>query len=212
MHISITPELVIAIALILLVSFPVHEFSHAYAAYRLGDGTAKLMGRLTLNPVAHFDPFGAFFLIISALLGRGIGWAKPTPINPQMVRHGSAGLAIIAFAGPMSNLIIAALMALPLRYVIHSGVYLDMPPMVLGIMAFFVQINLALFVFNLIPAPPLDGSQIMLAALDPGTRYSLGPALMQYGPLILLVLVFTGVLGVVLGPVIDAIYRVLVGL
>jgi Zn-dependent protease len=210
-HISITPELVIAIALILLVSFPVHEFSHAYAAYRLGDGTAKLMGRLTLNPVAHFDPFGALFLIVSALLGRGIGWAKPTPVNPQMVRHGSVGLAIVAFAGPASNLIIAALMALPLRYILHSSQFLDVPQMALGIMAFFVQINLALFVFNLIPAPPLDGSQILLAALDPSTRYSLGPALMQYGPLILLVLVFTGVLGVVLGPVIDALYRILVG-
>lgn len=212
MHISITPELVIAIALILLVSFPVHEFSHAFAAYRLGDGTAKLMGRLTLNPVAHFDPFGAFFLVISALLGRGIGWAKPTPVSPHMVRNGSVGLAIVAAAGPVSNLIIATLVALPLRYLLHSTVGDEVPAWVLNTMFSFVAINLSLFVFNLIPVPPLDGSQILLAAVDPSTRYQLGPALMQYGPLILLVLVFTGVLGIVLGPIIDALIRLLVGL
>ena len=208
----ITPELIIAVAMILLISFPVHEFSHALAAYRLGDGTAKMMGRLTLNPIAHFDPLGAALLCISAVFGRGIGWAKPTPVNPNMLRYGSTGQAIVAFAGPASNLIIAAIVAIPLRYVLHSTLYDDVPLVVLNTMYTFVGINIGLFVFNLIPVPPLDGSQILLAALDPSTRYTLGPALMQYGPLILLVLIFTGVFGIILGPVIDAVLRVLVGL
>jgi Zn-dependent protease len=210
--IHITPELIIAVAMILLISFPVHEFSHAFAAYRLGDGTAKLMGRLTLNPVAHFDPLGAALLVVSAIFGRGIGWAKPTPINPNMLRHGSTGQAIVAFAGPASNLVIAAIVALPLRYLLHSTVGADVPIFVLNAMYTFVAINLSLFVFNLIPVPPLDGSQILLAALDPSTRYTLGPALMQYGPLILLVLIFTGAFSLILGPIIDALLRILVGL
>jgi Zn-dependent protease len=210
--VRITPELIIAIAMILLISFPVHEFSHALAAYRLGDGTAKMMGRLTLNPIAHFDPLGAALLCISAVFGRGIGWAKPTPVNPNMLRYGSTGQAIVAFAGPASNLIIAAVVAIPLRYVLHSTLYDSVPLVVLNTMYTFVGINIGLFVFNLIPVPPLDGSQILLAALDPSTRYTLGPALMQYGPLILLVLIFTGVFGIILGPVIDAVLRVLVGL
>lgn len=212
MSIHITPELIIAVAMILLISFPVHEFSHAFAAYRLGDGTAKLMGRLTLNPIAHFDPLGAALLCISALLGRGIGWAKPTPINPNMLRHGSAGQAIVAFAGPASNLVIAAVVALPLRYLLHSTIGDDVPLFVLNAMYSFIAINLSLFVFNLIPVPPLDGSQILLAALDPSTRYTLGPALMQYGPIILLVLIFTGAFSLILGPIIDALLRILVGL
>jgi Zn-dependent protease len=209
--IHITPELIIAVAMILLISFPVHEFSHAFAAYRLGDGTAKLMGRLTLNPIAHFDPLGAALLCISAVLGRGIGWAKPTPINPNMLRYGSTGQAIVAFAGPASNLVIAAVVALPLRYLLHSS-SIDVPLFVLNAMYSFIAINLSLFVFNLIPVPPLDGSQILLAALDPSTRYTLGPALMQYGPLILLVLIFTGAFSLILGPIIDALLRILVGL
>jgi Zn-dependent protease len=207
---AITPQLIIAVAMILLISFPVHEFSHALAAYRLGDGTAKLMGRLTLNPIAHFDPLGAALLVISAIFGRGIGWAKPTPINPNMLRYGSTGQAIVAFAGPASNLVIAAIVALPLRYLYHSDI--AVPFFVLQAMYTFVAINLSLFVFNLIPVPPLDGSQILLAALDPSTRYTLGPALAQYGPLILLVLIFTGVFSVILGPIIDALLKILVGL
>jgi Zn-dependent protease len=210
--VRITPELIIAVAMILLVSFPVHEFSHALAAYRLGDGTAKMLGRLTLNPVAHFDPLGAALLCISAVFGRGIGWAKPTPVNPNMLRYGSMGQAIVAFAGPASNLVIAAAVAIPLRFILHSNLVDDVPLVVLNAMYTFVAINLGLFVFNLIPVPPLDGSQILLAALDPRTRYTVGPALMQYGPLILLVLIFTGAFGIILGPIIDGVLRVLVGL
>jgi Zn-dependent protease len=212
-QLNISPELIIAVALILLVSFPVHEFSHALIAYRLGDGTAKLFGRLTLNPVVHFDPFGALFLVISAIFlgGRGIGWAKPTPVNTANLRYGSAGEAAVSFAGPASNLILAAAVALPLRFITHSELAFDVPAFALTVMRIFVLINLSLFVFNLIPVPPLDGSSILLAALDPRTAYQLRPMLIQYGPILLLVLVFTGVASIVLRPIIDALFRLLVG-
>jgi len=207
----ITPELIVAIALIILVSFPVHEFSHALAAYRLGDGTAKLFGRLTLNPVAHFDPMGAAFLVISALVGRGIGWAKPTPVNTANLRYGSAGDAIVSFAGPASNLVLAAAVALPLRFILGTDLVADVPDFVLNVMYNFVIINCGLFVFNLIPVPPLDGSSILLAALDPRTAYQVRPVLLQYGPIILLVLIFTGFATIILGPIIDALLTLLVG-
>jgi Zn-dependent protease len=206
---QIKPELIVALALIILVSFPVHEFAHALAAYRLGDGTAKLFGRLTLNPVAHFDPMGAAFLVISSLFGRGIGWAKPTPVNTANLRYGSAGDAIVSFAGPASNLVLAAAVALPLRYILASD--LDVPLFALNVMYNFVIINCGLFVFNLIPVPPLDGSSILLAALDPRTAYQVRPVLLQYGPIILLVLILTGFASIVLGPIIDALVSLLVG-
>ena len=108
--------IVIAVAIMLLVGFPVHEFSHALAAYRLGDGTAKLFGRLTLNPVAHFDPLGGILLAVTFIGSQGsfgFGWAKPTPVNPMNLQGGRRGEAIVAAAGPISNLILAAIVALP---------------------------------------------------------------------------------------------------
>jgi Zn-dependent protease len=208
---AITPQLIIAVALILLVSFPVHEFSHALAAYRLGDSTAKLFGRLTLNPIAHFDPFGALMLVISALVGTGIGWAKPTPVNTANLRYGAVGDALVSFAGPVSNLIMAAVVALPLRFILHSDLVAQVPLIALEVMAVFVTINVSLFIFNLIPVPPLDGSHILLAALDPRTAYQLRPVLMQYGPILLLILIITGVASRVMFPIIGRIVNLLVG-
>jgi len=209
---DISPELVIAIALILLVSFPVHEFSHALAAYRLGDGTAKLFGRLTLNPVVHFDPLGALFLVITALVGTGLGWAKPTPVNPANLRYGAVGDAIVSFAGPASNLVLAAAVALPLRLILHSDLIAQVPMFAQNVLFNFIYINVALFLFNLVPIPPLDGSKILLAALDPRTAYQLRPVLTQYGPILLLVILFTGIAGRIISPLIEGILRLLLGL
>ena len=100
---------VIVVAIMLLIGFPVHEFAHALAAYRLGDGTAKLFGRLTLNPIAHFDPLGGILLAVSFIgAGFGFGWAKPTPVSPQNLAGGRRGEALVAAAGPLSNLVLAA--------------------------------------------------------------------------------------------------------
>src|SRR5712671_6942436 len=110
------------LAVMLLVAFPIHEFSHALAAYRLGDGTARLMGRLTLDPRAHFDPTGGLLLVISVMFtGFGFGWAKPTPYNPMNLQGGRWGEAIVAAAGPISNLVLAIAASIPLRYIDISG-------------------------------------------------------------------------------------------
>ena len=172
------------VAVMLLVAFPIHEFSHALAAYRLGDGTARLMGRLTLDPRAHFDQMGGALLAISVLFfSFGFGWAKPTPYNPMNLRGGRWGEAIVSAAGPLSNFVLAVAGAIPLRWMLFTG--MDVP--YLGaFLLYFVQINLVLMIFNLIPIPPLDGSKVLYAFLDPRTVWRIRPVLEQYGLVILL--------------------------
>jgi Zn-dependent protease len=172
------------IVVMLLVSFPIHEFSHALAAYRLGDGTARLMGRLTLDPRAHFDPTGGALLAISVLFfGIGFGWAKPTPYNPMNLRGGRWGEAIVSAAGPISNFVLAVAGAIPLRFLLFSDMQV---PYLEAFLFLFVQINLVLMIFNLIPIPPLDGSKVLYAFLDPRTVWRIRPVLEQYGLVILL--------------------------
>ena len=211
----------IVVAIMLLVGFPVHEFSHALAAYRLGDGTAKLFGRLTINPIAHFDPVGGILLAVtfigSAASGSafGFGWAKPTPVNPMNLLYGRKGEAIVAAAGPISNLVLAAAAAIPLRYLISQPELLADLGMLAQVLNLFVLINLVLMIFNLIPIPPLDGSKVLFAFLDRRTEYQIRPILEQYGFVILLLLFFLppggSIGGRVLLPIIDAFYTVLVG-
>jgi len=185
------PHLVAA-GLILLISFPVHEFSHAFAAYRLGDATAKLFGRLTLNPIVHFDPAGGILLLLSSLLGFGIGWAKPTPVNPNNLRGGRMSEAVVAAAGPASNLVLAALGAIPLRLLLESNA--DVPNFVLQTLLTFVVINVALLIFNFVPIPPLDGSKVLFGLMSPRQSYQWRPVMEQYGFLLLIVVAFLPVL------------------
>jgi Zn-dependent protease len=208
----------IVVAIMLLVGFPIHEFSHALAAYRLGDGTAKLFGRLTVNPIAHFDPLGGVLLAVTFLGsggGFGFGWAKPTPVNPMNLLYGRRGEAIVAAAGPISNLVLAAAAAIPLRYLISQPEVLADVGMLAQILHLFVLINLVLMVFNLIPIPPLDGSKVLFAFLDRRTEMQIRPILEQYGFVVLLLLFFlppgNSIGGRVLLPIIDAIYSFLVG-
>jgi Zn-dependent protease len=185
-------EVAIVLAVMLLVAFPVHEFAHALAATRLGDSTPRLMGRLTLDPRAHFDPAGATILAVSMIIGFGIGWAKPTPYNPMNLQGGRWGEAIIAVAGPISNLVIAIAAAIPLRYIYGTG--MDVP-FLAGVLQLLVTINLLLMVFNLIPIPPLDGSKVLFAFLDPRTSRQVRATLEQYGLLILLGAMFLPIFG-----------------
>ena len=206
-------ERVIVVAVMLLVAFPIHEFAHAFAAYRLGDSTARLFGRLTLNPLAHFDPIGGSMLAITVLLGSGFGWAKPTPVNPRNLEGGRWGEAIVAAAGPLSNLVLAVAGAIPLRFILATG--LDVP--FLGnVLILFVEINLLLMIFNLIPIPPLDGSGVLFAFLPPQTAWQLRPILSQYGILLLILLIFpvfggTSLLTQIFGAILDPLFRLLVG-
>jgi Zn-dependent protease len=202
---------VVVLAVLLLVAFPIHEFSHAYAAYRLGDSTARLFGRLTLNPLAHFDPAGGLILAVSIFLSGGsfgFGWAKPTPVNPANLRGGRRGDALVALAGPLSNLVLAIAAALPIRYLIATG--FEPPAIVAQILISFFSINLALMIFNLIPIPPLDGSHVLYALLDPPTAWRVRAFLSQYGTLLLMVAVFLPILPgnqTLIGLVFDVIGR-----
>ena len=209
----------IVVAIMLLVGFPVHEFAHALAAYRLGDGTAKLFGRLTLNPIAHFDPLGGI-LLAATFLGSGgafgFGWAKPTPVNPSNLQGGPRGEAIVAAAGPLSNLVLAAAAALPLRYLLATPELAgQVPPLALDALALFVYINLVLLVFNLFPIPPLDGSKVLFALLPAQTAWKWRPILEQYGFILLLILFFfppgASIGGRIVIPIIDAFFSLLVG-
>lgn len=205
----------------LLIGLPVHEFSHALAAYRLGDGTARLFGRLTFNPIAHFDPVGGILLAVtflgSAAAGSafGFGWAKPTPVNPMNLRYGRRGEAIVAAAGPLSNLVLAAAAAIPLRYLIANPGLATQVGLLYDVLNLFVLINLVLMLFNLIPIPPLDGSKVLFAFLDRRTEYQVRPILEQYGFFILIFLFFlppgNSIGGRIIGPVLNAIYSFLVG-
>jgi Zn-dependent protease len=211
----------IVVAIMLLVGFPVHEFAHALAAYRLGDSTAKQFGRLTLNPYAHFDPLGGVLLAVtfigSAMSGGafGFGWAKPTPVNVLNLLYGRRGEAIVAAAGPISNLVLAAAAAIPLRYLISQPELASQLPLLLQVLDLFVFINLVLMVFNLIPIPPLDGSKVLFAFLDRRTEYQVRPILEQYGFIILLLLFFLppggSIGGRILSPILNAFYSFLVG-
>jgi Zn-dependent protease len=207
---NIGPEQLILIGFFLLIGFPVHEFAHALAAYQLGDGTAKLFGRLTLNPIAHFDPLGAGMLVVSVLFGGGfiIGWAKPTPVNTANLRDRRNGEVIVSLAGPASNLIMASLGAFVFRLVFSPDT--TIPPQVLNLLLLFVLYNVALTIFNLIPVPPLDGSTLLFRFVSPQTAWRLRPALAQYGLFVLLAIVLFG--GRFIGGfIVDATYR-LVGL
>lgn len=215
---DLTPEHVlqvgIVLAVMLLVAFPVHEFSHALAAFRLGDGTARLMGRLTLDPRAHFDPTGAAVLALSMFAGVGIGWAKPTPYNPMNLQGGRWGEAIVAVAGPISNLVLAIAAAIPFRYLIASGLH---APFLESTLYLFIEINLLLAVFNLIPIPPLDGSKVLYAFLDPRTSWQVKAFMNQYGLLILLGAMFLPIfggntlIGIVFDDVLQPLLNLLVG-
>jgi Zn-dependent protease len=179
----------IAAAMIILISFPVHEFAHAWMAYRLGDSTARYLGRLTLNPIAHFDPYGGLMLLASAYAGTGLGWAKPTPVNFANLRNGRTGEAMVAAAGPISNLLLAVIGGVVFRVV--RGVATSPGQFdLLNIVLIFIEINVSLFIFNLIPIPPLDGTRVLLAALSPRQAFQVGPILAQYGLYVLLALIF----------------------
>lgn len=143
---------------VLTVSLTFHEAAHAWVAFRLGDDTAKRMGRLTLNPFPHMDPIGSL-MILGAM---PIGWAKPVPVNPMNIRNPRSGLPLVSFAGPLSNLILALFCCI---------LYYVLGPMLAGtgwytMLALFIMINLSLAVFNLIPIAPLDGSKFVTAFMS----------------------------------------------
>ncbi len=175
----LSPARLIAVAAIIFIALPVHEFAHAAAAVALGDDLPKRQGRYTLNPLVHIDPMGAVLIALT-----GFGWAKPVQWNPRAINiDPKLGSIIVSLAGPLSNLVMAALAGLALQM---SGLTSGM---VASFLWFFLQINVLLFVFNLIPIPPLDGSHVLFALL-PGNNFRLQAQLSRYGFMILLAVVF----------------------
>ncbi len=203
---NLLPQLLV-VAILLLIAFPIHEAAHAWTAYRLGDATAKLFGRVSLNPIVHFDPLGSLMLLISVGLGSGliIGWAKPTPVNTANLRDRRNGEVLVALAGPISNWLMAAAGALVVRVV---GLNFD-GSLASLVAYYFVLFNVVLGIFNLIPVPPLDGSALLFRFLSPRQVWEIRPILSQYGIFILLgVLILAGPL---LGRVINGAALALLG-
>lgn len=169
----------------LIVSITLHEAAHAYMGDRLGDDTARREGRLTLNPLSHVDPFLTLLLpLLLIITGQPVfGAAKPVPFNPWAVRFGKWGAALVAFAGPAMNLLIAMLLALWLRFVPGSELSAQL-------LLQTIQVNIAFFVFNMIPFPPLDGSRLVYAAFAP--IRPMFDAIERTGLVLVFLLIFVG--------------------
>lgn len=198
----------IFIILILLFSVVIHEVSHGYAALALGDHTAEYEGRLTLNPMKHLDPVGSFLIPLLGYLSGGIiiGWAKPVPFNPYNLRNQRWGEALVAVAGPLSNLVIAVIFAVIIRAGLGAN-FATQP--FLFLTGYLVFINIILAIFNLIPIPPLDGSKIFFALLPNGLQ-NFRRSLERYG--MVLVLIFVFVLWRFIAPLATSIFTLLVGM
>ncbi len=191
--------------LIIFTILPIHEYAHAYAAKKMGDNTALISGRLTMNPLAHVDIVGAIFLLVF-----GFGWAKPVPINPRNFKNYKKGIAITAAAGPLSNILCAAIgifvtqiiYGIPLRseQAVIALSYVDIA------LSFFISINISLAVFNLIPVPPLDGSKILSSFASAKVNMFMYSH-QQLIYIVFLVLLFTNVLQVPLGFLSNLIYK-----
>ena len=190
--------------IVLLFSLTVHEMAHGWTADRLGDPTARLLGRVTLNPIVHADPIGTILFPLLALIGGAplIGWAKPVPVNVGRLRHHRRDYVLVAAAGPASNLMLAVGSAMALRLLTVSPMTIGEPNVsvpIASLLSRAVQINVLLAVFNMIPIPPLDGGNVIGGLLPP--RLAQGfDAVRPYGFMLLYALMLTGRLEYLLVP------------
>jgi Zn-dependent protease len=199
---------------VLLFSLSVHESAHAWMAWRLGDDTAKNLGRVSLNPIVHIDPIGTLLFPLIQIFTNVplLGWAKPTPYNPANFRPDVSmrkGHMLVAAAGPVSNFLLALLFSVALIAIVRTGVVESPRDFLFNIVLLGIELNVVLAVFNLIPIPPLDGSKVASFGLpgDLGERYDrlVGP----YGFLILMLLLISGALSYVLEPIRNFVFSVL---
>lgn len=215
-------RLTVLVAFSLMVAITSHEFSHALVATGLGDNTARRLGRLSLNPKKHLDPAGTVLMLVA-----GFGWGKPVPVNHHRLSHRQTGMALVAAAGPLSNLMVAFLLALPIKlrlldssgFALNRGARvmtggpLDAMADILGMVIFF---NILLAVFNMIPIAPLDGSKVLAGVLPPNQANSYA-RLERHGPVILIGIIAIdymlglGILWGIIGPVIRFLTNLAIG-
>ncbi|MDA8242519.1 MAG: site-2 protease family protein [Elusimicrobia bacterium] len=189
---------------VLFFSVIFHEFAHGYAAYRRGDDTAYLSGRLSFNPLPHIDPVGTLILPAACILMGfpAMGWAKPVPVNPYRLHSPRKDMALVALSGPLSNITLALFSALVFKLLMTGFLGGELTMTLLKMAGFSVVINLLLAVFNLIPVFPLDGSQIALGVLK-GRALEIYEKHLPYGMYIILALVFTGALQYIMRPLLG---------
>jgi len=199
-------QIVIFQIIVLIYSAIIHEYMHGWMAERLGDNTAKDLGRLTLNPVPHIDPIGSIllpFILIASGASFVFGWAKPVPYNPYNLRDQKYGGAKVAIAGPMANLIVAVTFGLILRFFTFAN------PDVSYFIQIVIFINLLLMVFNLVPIPPLDGSKVIMPFLSTNLQKKF-MVLEQYGMFLVFAFVWFG-FGIIL-PIIGFLFSLITGI
>lgn len=211
---NLSPATILSRIVILIIAFTFHEFSHAFVADHFGDDTPRRAGRLTLNPVVHLDLMGSLMLLVA-----GFGWAKPVPINPYALQRRSPSAVMwVSLMGPISNLFLAVIAAIPLRfglvpYQLSANSLLPTP---YEFLFDFIVINLSLMIFNLIPISPLDGKEVLEYFLPESWARRLD-AIQPYGPIILLALVFLlpmlgiNILSAIMTPALNFFLRLLVG-
>lgn len=198
-------------ALPVLMAITLHEAAHAWSAWKLGDDTAHQMGRVTLNPIPHIDPVGTVLVpLLLVISGSGFlfGWAKPVPVNPNQLNNMRRDFSLVSLAGPASNLL-QAFIWLAILASIYDTATADSFLLLMAIAG--LKINIILFVLNLLPLPGLDGSQ----AIRPHVNYEIGKvmdAMVPYGMLIFVALALTGILAMILGPLVNGLLGLMVGL
>ncbi len=208
---NLAPAELISRIITLVIALTVHEFAHALTADSFGDMTPRQAGQLTLNPLVHLDFFGSLMVLVT-----GFGWAKPTPINPYALRqHSRFAIVWVSLAGPISNLLMAALAALPIRFgLVQVTTATGFLPTLGELIYVFFYINLILAVFNLIPFPPLDGEKI-LSALLPDSVGRVDDKVRPYGPFVLMILIFFGptihfdLIGWIMTPILTTLQNIL---
>jgi Zn-dependent protease len=205
---------------VLLLAISAHEAAHAWMSYKFGDDTARLLGRITLNPVAHTDPIGTLLIpivgFVLGAMGGGriplIGWGKPTPVNPLRWRNKNLANVMVSLAGIMANLLIAIVTFTIFKVLLNSGLVYSMSeslqePVVLFLDRLLIM-NISLAVFNLLPFPPLDGSKVLETFL-PASMQPFLDMLEQYGYWILIILIYVGFFNAIISPILAVVYYLL---
>ncbi|HEY5402344.1 MAG TPA: site-2 protease family protein [Pyrinomonadaceae bacterium] len=216
---QLIPQLVIYMV-VLLLAISAHEAAHAWMSDKFGDDTARLLGRVTLNPMAHTDPIGTLLIpivgFIVGAMGGGrfplIGWGKPTPVNPLRWRQKDLANVMVSIAGILANSLIAIIAFTIIKVLLVTGTFYRIPdglrePVAL-FLEFLLTMNISLAVFNLLPFPPLDGSKILETFL-PASAQPILETLERYSYIILMVMIYMGVTGAIIGPILNFVYSFL---